>query len=69
MVSSATFWFPVLLTTALVFVANSIAHMVSRYHRSDFHRLAKEDAVRDALHPLDIPPGNYVIPLSRVAPG
>ena len=62
MVSITALWMPILLSAVLVFVASSILHMVLPYHQSDFRKLPKEDEVRDALRPFEIPPGNYMMP-------
>jgi len=32
------------------------------YHKSDFGKVPKEDEMMDALRPLNIPPGDYVVP-------
>lgn len=55
-------WLPVLVSAVLVFLASSILHMASPWHKSDYPRLANEDAVMDALRPLGIPPGDYMMP-------
>ena len=55
-------WLPILLATVLVFVASSVIHMMSPWHRNDYPRLPNEDAFRDAVRPLDLPPGDYMIP-------
>jgi hypothetical protein len=62
MVSVTSLLVPVLLSAVLVFVASSIIHMVLPYHRKDFARFAKEDALLESLRGLDIPPGDYVAP-------
>ena len=64
MVSIISLWLPILLSAVIVFIASSIIHMVLKYHNSDFKKLPAEDAVIDALRPLGIPPGEYVIPHS-----
>lgn len=53
---------PILLSAVLVFVASSIIHMLLPWHKSDFPKLPNEDGVRDALRPLAIPPGDYMVP-------
>jgi hypothetical protein len=53
---------PILLSAVLVFVASSIIHMLSPWHKSDFPRLAREDEFRAAVGPLDLPPGDYMVP-------
>ena len=53
---------PILLSAVLVFVASSIIHMMSPWHKADYPKLPNEDQVRDALRPLAIPPGDYFVP-------
>ena len=55
-------WLPILLSSVFVFVASSIIHMTSPWHKTDYPRMPNEDKVRDALRPLAIPPGDYLIP-------
>ena len=55
-------WLPLLLSSVFVFVASSIIHMFSPWHKSDYPKLANQDHVMDALRPLNIPPGDYFIP-------
>ena len=62
MVPLMSLWLPIVLSAAFVFIASSIIHMLLRYHRHDFTKLPNEDAVMAALRPLDIPPGDYMMP-------
>src|SRR5688572_10480256 len=62
MVPLASLWLPIVVSAVIVFVVSSLIHMVLGYHRNDFRRLANEDAVLAALRPLDLPPGDYVMP-------
>jgi hypothetical protein len=62
MVPLHTLWLPVLLSAVIVFIASSLMHMVLRYHNSDFRKLPAEDQVRAALGPLNLPPGDYIVP-------
>jgi hypothetical protein len=55
-------WLPILLSAVAVFVASSLIHMVSPWHKSDYPRLSNEAAVLDALRPLAIPAGDYMMP-------
>lgn len=55
-------WLPILLSSVFVFVASSIIHMASPWHKSDYPKIANEDQVMDALRPLAIPPGDYMVP-------
>lgn len=67
MTGIVSLWLPILISAVLVFVASSIIHMASPWHKNDYPRLPDEDAFRSALRPLDLPAGDYMIPrpLSR----
>lgn len=62
MISIPTLWLPILLSGVFAFIASSAIHMFLTYHKNDFAKVPGEDAVMDALRPLDIPPGDYVLP-------
>jgi hypothetical protein len=62
MTGLSVLWLPILLSAVLVFVASSIIHMASPWHKSDFPKMPNEDRVMDALRPLAIPPGDYFFP-------
>lgn len=55
-------WLPILLSSVIVFLVSSIIHMASPWHKSDYPRVPNEDKVMDALRPLAIPPGDYMLP-------
>lgn len=55
-------WLPILLASILVFVASSVIHMMSPWHKNDYPRLPQEDEFRAAVGPLGLPPGDYMIP-------
>jgi hypothetical protein len=55
-------WLPILLSSVIVFIVSSIIHMLSPWHKSDYPKLPDEAKVMDALRPLNIPPGDYMIP-------
>jgi hypothetical protein len=55
-------WLPILLSSVIVFVVSSIIHMALPWHKSDYPKVPNEDRVMDALRPLAIPPGDYMIP-------
>ena len=55
-------WEPILLSAVIVFVASSIIHMFLPWHRSDYAKVPEEDKFRDAVRPLAIPPGDYMVP-------
>ena len=62
MTGLSALWLPILLSAAIVFVVSSVIHMVLPWHKSDYPRMANEDKVMDALRPLTIPPGDYMVP-------
>src|SRR5213083_3547766 len=62
MVGLSALWLPILLSSVLVFVLSSVIHTVLPWHKSDYPKLPNEDRVMDALRPLAIPPGDYMMP-------
>jgi hypothetical protein len=62
MTSLTSLLLPILLSAVAVFVVSSLVHMVLQWHRNDFRAVPNEDATMNALRPLNIPPGEYVIP-------
>jgi hypothetical protein len=46
----------------MVFVMSSLIHMTLPWHKSDYPKVPNEDQVREAIRPLAIPPGDYMIP-------
>jgi hypothetical protein len=62
MTGLSALWLPILLSAVLVFVMSSIIHMASPWHKSDYPRMPNEDKAMDALRPLAIPPGDYMVP-------
>jgi hypothetical protein len=61
-VGLAALWLPILLSAVIVFVVSSIIHMALPWHKSDYPKLPDEDKVRNALRPLNLPPGDYMVP-------
>ena len=62
MITFSTLWLPILLSTVFVFLLSWMIHMLPLWHKSDYPRLANEEAVRAALRPLALMPGDYMIP-------
>jgi hypothetical protein len=62
MTGLSALWLPILVSSVLVFVASSLIHMASPWHKTDYPKLPNEQQVMDALRPLAIPPGDYFIP-------
>src|SRR5438067_11894080 len=57
MIPLTALWFPILLSTVIVFVASSIMHMVLPYHKSDYRILPDEDRVTDAIRSAGVTRG------------
>ncbi|HEX6575885.1 MAG TPA: hypothetical protein VF042_13025 [Gemmatimonadaceae bacterium] len=55
-------WLPILVSAAIVFVASALIHMLSPWHKGDYVRLSNENEFRSAVGPLDLPPGDYMVP-------
>ncbi|MBI2407243.1 MAG: hypothetical protein HYV19_02930 [Gemmatimonadetes bacterium] len=55
-------WLPILLSAVFVFIASSVIHMVTPWHKGEYPKLPNEDAFRAAVGPLNIPPGEYMYP-------
>ena len=55
-------WLPILVSAVGVFVVSSIIHMTPLWHKTDYPRYPNEDRVLDALRPIGIPPGDYMMP-------
>ncbi len=62
MVSVLSLLIPIALSAVFVFIASSIIHMATPWHKSDLMTLPNEDAVMAALRPFKLPPGNYGFP-------
>ena len=62
MTDMSALWLPILLSAVIVFVVSSLIHMASPWHKGDYPRVPDEDRLRAAVAPLDIPPGDYMVP-------
>jgi hypothetical protein len=62
MVTLQALWLPILLSAVIVFVVSSIIHMLLPWHKNDYPKVPEEDKLMDALRPLAVPPGDYMIP-------
>jgi hypothetical protein len=62
MVSVLSLLLPIALSAVFVFIASSIIHMATPWHRNDFKKFPNEDAVLNALRPLNLQPGEYGLP-------
>jgi hypothetical protein len=62
MVGIFALWLPILLSAVVVFFISSLIHTVSPWHKNDYPKMENEDKVMDALRPLNIPPGDFMVP-------
>ena len=62
MIGLSALWLPILLSAVIVFVVSSLIHMFTPWHKSEYPKVPNEDKVLDALRPLGIPPGDYMLP-------
>lgn len=62
MTELSALWLPILLSAVVVFIVSSIIHTALPWHKSDYRSVPNEEKVRDALRPLAIPPGDYMMP-------
>jgi hypothetical protein len=62
MVSLGELWIPILVSAVIVFIVSSIIHMALPWHKRDYPKLAAERSLMEALRPLALPPGDYMIP-------
>jgi hypothetical protein len=62
MVGLTALWLPILLSAVIVFVVSSIVHTMLPWHKNDYLQLPDQDKAMDALRPLAIAPGDYMVP-------
>ena len=55
-------WLPILLSSFAVFFLSFLIHTVLPWHKGDYQKVPNEDKVREAIRPLMIPPGEYMVP-------
>lgn len=55
-------WLPILISSVLVFLVSSVIHMAPLWHKNDYPRVPDEDRLRNALRPLALSPGDYMVP-------
>ncbi|MDP2480848.1 MAG: hypothetical protein Q8W51_04405 [Candidatus Palauibacterales bacterium] len=61
----AALWLPILVSAVIVFVASSLLHMVTPWHKGDYPALPEQDKIQEALRPFSIPPGDYMLPRAQ----
>jgi hypothetical protein len=55
---------PILAAAVIVFVASSVIHMFTPFHKGDLKRVPNEDGVMSALRNFNLEPGDYAMPLA-----
>ncbi len=55
-------WLPILLSAVIVFVVSSIIHMAMPWHKNEYPQVPDENRFMEAVRPLAIPPGDYMVP-------
>src|SRR5690348_9276009 len=58
----ASLCLPILLSAVGVFLARSVLHMFTGWHKSDYLQVPNEDRKMVTLRPVGIPPGDYMMP-------
>jgi hypothetical protein len=62
MTGLSSLWLPIIVSAVFVFVASSLIHTATPWHKGDYPKMTNEDQVMDALRGLAIPPGDYLVP-------
>lgn len=65
MTTLAALWLPILVSAVIVFVASSLLHMATPWHKGDYPALPEQDRIQEALRPFSIPPGDYMMPRAQ----
>jgi hypothetical protein len=55
-------WLPILVSAILIFIASSIIHMFLKWHDADYRPVPDEAAFGNAVRPLGLAEGDYMIP-------
>lgn len=69
MVPLTSLWIPILLAAIVVFLASSIIHMATPFHKKDVRGVPNEGEALEAFRRLKIPPGDYCVPHPSSAAG
>jgi hypothetical protein len=62
MTALTALWLPIVLSAVIVFIVSSVIHMFTPWHKGDYATVPDEQKLRDAVRPLAIPPGDYMVP-------
>jgi hypothetical protein len=58
-------WLPILVSALFVFIASSLIHTLTPWHKGDYQRLQNEEKAMDTLRALALPLGEYMIPRAQ----
>ena len=53
---------PIVVSAVFVFIASSIIHMATPFHKNDLKKFPNEDDVTNAMRGLGLRPGDYAMP-------
>ena len=62
MTELAALWLPILLSAVFAFIASSVIHMTPLWHKNEYPPLPDEEKARGAIGPLNVLPGDYMLP-------
>ncbi len=62
MTGIAALWLPILLSAVFVFLASSVIHMATPWHKGEFPAPPRQDDLQAAIRPFNLPPGEYALP-------
>jgi hypothetical protein len=62
MTALSSLWLPVVVSSVFVFILSSIIHVATPWHKGEYPKVPNEDRLMEALSPLGIPPGDYMVP-------
>jgi hypothetical protein len=61
----ADLWLPIVLSAVFVFVASSIIHMLTPWHKGEYVKLPGEEQILEAMRGQNVPPGHYMFPCAK----
>ena len=64
MVSLTSLLIPIVMSAVVVFIASSVIHMATPWHKHDIRGVGDEDGVMKALRPFNLSPGDYAVPMA-----
>ena len=62
MTSIASLWLPILVSSVIVFLVSAVIHTAPLWHKADYPAVPDEERLRNALRPLALAPGEYMVP-------